>query len=451
MIEQHYTDEALLTLLDARGADSVLGDPHLASCEMCSDALDSYRDIAGLLCDKDVWDEDESYEMAPAPDSLRRIRAFADSVAHEDAEAATLVKELLLLPTEWWGEEVRADKRYATAGVVRRLLAVAHEAVDSVPTEALELAGIALDVINLIAHAAYDSETIHLLRGQALREHAFALYYLNRNEDAVRGAERARDAFAKCAVSEVEIARTDVLFALIQTRLEEFDAAIRSARSAEEVFANFGLEDRRRGARRVETMVLQDRGDHRKALERYREMETEVGGSNPSELAGILNNIGNCHRHLGDFDRAISKYTFALSIFDDLGNLAEGSRTRWNVAQTLAAAGNLREAEKRYRSVRGEFHNLGLRGEAAVVSLNMAEIAVAENRFVEAAELCQQVIAHFQDAKVAYTSNAVAALSFLREAVEQRKASAAVAEAVRRYVSRLPQQPNLLFAPPPLP
>ena len=65
MIEQHYTDEALLSLLDARGSDTLLGDPHLAACATCADAMESYRDLAGLLCDKEVWDEeDEVFESA---------------------------------------------------------------------------------------------------------------------------------------------------------------------------------------------------------------------------------------------------------------------------------------------------------------------------------------------------------------------------------------------------
>ena len=98
-----------------------------------SDALDSYRDIAGLLCDKDVWDEDESFDLAPAPESLSRIRAFADSVAREDAEAEELVAELLQMPTEWWAEEVRSDERYATAGVVRRLVAERMRQLTSCP------------------------------------------------------------------------------------------------------------------------------------------------------------------------------------------------------------------------------------------------------------------------------------------------------------------------------
>jgi tetratricopeptide (TPR) repeat protein len=451
MIEQHYTDEALLTLLDTRGADSVLGDPHLASCGMCSDALDSYRDIAGLLCDKDVWDEDESFDLAPAPESLSRIRAFADSVAREDAEAEELVNELLEMPTEWWGEEVRNDERYATAGVVRKLIAVAHEAIDSVPTQALALTGIAVDLVEQLEAGKYSDDATQLLRGQAWRERGFALYYVDKSHEALAAARRAGDAFEHCTLADVDIARNEQLTAMVLWNMEDAGNASAAARRASQIFGEYGLVDRRRAARWVETNILYQSGDYRTALQRFREIESEIGPTRPAELAGILNNIANCHRELMEFDSALSQYRFAMSIHDDLGNQIESARVRWNIGQALSAAGRTDEAVKSLRSARAVFQHHELPGDVALINLNLAEAALAKHAFAEAEMNCRSVIAYFETIDLPYSSKALMALSYLREAVEQRKASAAVAEAVRRYVSRLPQQPNLLFAPPPLP
>ena len=171
----------------------------------------------------------------------------------------------------------------------------------------------------------------------------------------------------------------------------------------------------------------------------------------PAELALILNNVGNCHRELGEFEQALHQYRFCLSIQEDLGNRLEAARVRWNIGQTLAAAGQIDEAEKTLRSARSEFERHEVHGDAALISVNLAEVLLAKNEFGPAEAFCRSAMAYFQSVELPYTSKALAALSYLREAVEQRKASAAVAEAVRRYVSRLPQQPNLLFAPPTLP
>ncbi|MGZ4780050.1 MAG: hypothetical protein ACXV5L_12695, partial [Thermoanaerobaculia bacterium] len=340
MIEQHYTDEALLTLLDARGADSVLGDPHLASCEMCSDALDSYRDIAGLLCDEDVWDEDESFDLAPAPESLSRIRAFADSVAREDAEAEELVNELLEMPTEWWAEEVRSDERYATAGVVRRLIAVAHEVVDSIPLQALTLTDIAVDLAGRLDSTTYEAGTRAMLQGAAWREHGFALTYLGRDREAIVATQRAAKAFDLCVGAEVEIARNRVLMSIVQRQLEQYDLAAESARVAAAVFTEFGLDERRRAAEWAEANVLLGCGRYREAIERFRKLESEVG-NRPGELAGIIVNTAYCYSELREFDSALPQYRFALGVYEDMGNRAEAARVHALIAGVFAGRGDI--------------------------------------------------------------------------------------------------------------
>ncbi|MGZ7032563.1 MAG: tetratricopeptide repeat protein, partial [Thermoanaerobaculia bacterium] len=429
---------------------SVLGDPHLASCEMCSDALDSYRDIAGLLCDKDIWDEDESFDLAPPPESLSRIRAFADSVAREDAEAEEMVNELLEMPTEWWAEEVRSDERYATAGAVRRIIAVANAATFSAPKQADELTAIAVELVERLSAASSGEEALELLRGRAWRERGNVLEYLGRIDTATIALSKAADAFERCSLADVDLARTRLLMSIIQWRSEDYDTALKSARGAEEVFAAYGVGERVRAARWMETNILASSGRYREAIDRFRRLESEAA-SKPSDVATIIMNMAYCYRELGEYDRALPQYQFALGIFEEVGNEPEAARVRWNIAGVLAQTGNIVEAEKRYRTVRAEFQSHGMLRDVAVLDLSLAEIALAQGRFEEAEPLCRNVIAFFESITAPYSSKALAALSYLREAVEQRKASATVAEAVRRYVSRLPQQPNLLFAPPPLP
>jgi len=451
MIEQHYTDEALLSLLDARGSDTLLGDPHLAACATCADALESYQDIAGLLCDKEVWDEeDEVYETAPVPETLSRIRAFADATAREDADAVQLVSGLLDLPAEWWGEEIRNDERYHTAGVVRRLVACAYDAVIAVPLQGLAVTDAAVLVAELLDARRYSEDTRAMMRGIACRERGWALMYVGRDREALVAIDEAAEAFSKCAVAEVESARNEMFRSLVERQLERYDAAIASARHAASVFRTYGLEERRRAAEWAETMVLVTTGRYRDAITQFRNIEAELGNK-PAELAGVIMNTAYCYSELREFDNALPRYQFALGILEDIGNRAEALRAKTMMAGALAGKGALAEAEKLYRTVRPQLENNGMAREAALAGLSLAEIALTSQRFAEAETLCRGAIAYFQNFQAPYTGRALEALSYLREAVAQRKASAAVAEVVRRYVSRLPQQPNLLFAPPPLP
>jgi tetratricopeptide (TPR) repeat protein len=452
MIEQHYTDEALLSLLDARGSDTLLGDPHLAGCATCADALESYRDIAGLLNEKEVWEEeDDLYESAPVPETLSRIRAFADATAREDADAVQLVDELLALPSEWWAEEVRNDERYHTAGVVRRLVAVAHEAVDVVPAQAEVLTGIAIDLVGSLDSSVCQGESLQILRGLAWRERALALQYGGHLNEAYRALDRATAMLEASPSAEVECARTHLLRSTMSLQSEKYDDALAAARFALEVFKTYGLADRTRAARWAEANVLALSGKHRDAIESFRALESEIPPSRTSELASVIANLGYCYREVGDFDRALCQFNFALGIQEDLGNRPAATRARWNIADVYAAIGQSAEADKRYRVARAEFAALGLVRDQILVGLSLTEVALSANRFDEAETLCREALAYFEKNAESYSVKAMTAVGYLSEAVRQRKANAAVAQAVRRYVTRLPQQPNLLFAPPPLP
>lgn len=451
MIEQHYTDEALLSLLDAPGSDTLLGDPHLAACATCADALESYKDLAGLLNEKEVWDEEDAvFESAPVPETLSRIRAFADATAREDADAVQLVTQLLELPSEWWGEEVRNDDRYHTAGVVRRLIAMTYNAVVASPLQGLALTAIAVEVAEALDPARYSEDCRGLLLGNAHRERGWALMYTGRDIEALREAELASEALSHCVGVEVDRARVDVVRSLAQRQLEKYDAALTSARSAAAVFHTYGLDDRRRSAEWAESAVLMATSRYREAITRFRRMEAEAS-DRPNDLAGIVMNTAYCYKELGEYDNALPLYQFAQGIYEDVGNRAEALRANYLIATVFAGRGDLPEAEKRYRAVRPQLEAAGMAREAALSGLSLAEIVLSNGRFAEAEVLCRRVIAHFEEVQAPYTMRALEALTYLREAVEQRKASAAVAEAVRKYVSRLPQQPNLLFAPPPLP
>jgi len=75
----------------------------------------------------------------------------------------------------------------------------------------------------------------------------------------------------------------------------------------------------------------------------------------------------------------------------------------------------------------------------------------AKRNFEEVEDLCRTAIRQFETAGVPHSSEALTALTFLREAAEQRRATQEIVWHVRTYIKRLPDEPALLFAPAPLP
>ncbi|HEV7239431.1 MAG TPA: hypothetical protein VGQ36_09335, partial [Thermoanaerobaculia bacterium] len=91
MVERHYDDEALITLIEADRAGS---DPHLPSCIVCREKLDTFRTISDVLHEGDVWDT-QVVRRDPVPETIANLRAFADRMAFEDTAAEAILPELL--------------------------------------------------------------------------------------------------------------------------------------------------------------------------------------------------------------------------------------------------------------------------------------------------------------------------------------------------------------------
>src|SRR5688572_29012843 len=115
MIERHYDEDALVTMLDARVIDS---DPHLAACGECAERLEDFRMVTAALRDAATWDQRE-VTTAPNPNTIATLRAFADTMAAEDAAAEGYLAELLAGPRETWMANLTAHPEWRTAGVVR--------------------------------------------------------------------------------------------------------------------------------------------------------------------------------------------------------------------------------------------------------------------------------------------------------------------------------------------
>jgi hypothetical protein len=148
---------------------------------------------------------------------------------------------------------------------------------------------------------------------------------------------------------------------------------------------------------------------------------------------------------------ALQCLQMSAELFAELGNAQDSARVSYSVALLLSASGRRADAKKRLRDAQAEFGRLGMVHTAAVAALDLAEMALLENDFQEVEQLCRGAMKQFETAGVAYSTEALTALTFLREAAEQRRATQEIVWHVKTYIRRLPDEPALLFAPAPLP
>ncbi|HEY3052489.1 MAG TPA: tetratricopeptide repeat protein [Thermoanaerobaculia bacterium] len=442
MVERHYDEEALIAILHSGEED-----PHLKACTTCSDTLESYRTITGTLREEEVWNVRDPHE-AGAARGAAALRAFVASKEKEDVQARELVDELLTSPRQWWTATVINDERYQNAGVARRLIEVSEAKIDTMPSEAVEIAATAIAVTDIID----GGESVLQLRGAAYRQYGYALFYVGEFARALDAVERGQVILERCAVSEYALARLDIVRSFIYAEQQKHDEALAVARRAGRVFQTFGDVQRFVSAQMSEAYLLGHVSNVRGALSIFQDLQQRFWSEiDPFTRALLVANIGGCQSRLRQPADALQSLQIAAELYDELGNKSEAARVRYNVGSLLAEQGRHSDAKKRLREVQADFARLGMVHAGAVAGLDLAEIALLENDYKEVEHLCRAAMQQFETAGVTYSTEALTALTFLREAAEQRRATQEIVWHVKTYIRRLPDEPALLFAPAPLP
>ena len=445
MIERHYDEEALVTILASRDGTA---DAHLANCGECSEKLDSFRLVAEALADSATWDK-RVLADAPDPKTIATLRAFADNLAAEDEAARPFLAKLLSGPREMWMTTLDAHPEYRTAGTVRGLIAATDRALDTMPADAVAITALAVEIADELEATAYRPDTLARLRGGAWREHAYALFYTGRFAEAEQAVGLAERHFGDCVVDEYDQARVGIVRAMVEKGLEHLSAGISAAASSANTFARFGDEQRLASANLAEVHLLFGASDFRRAHATLLALEENVRRTDDATHALVLGNLGYCARKLHLNDEALRYYEQAAFLLDGLGNASESARVRWNVASLLAGEGRIAEALDRFNQVRNDLSALGMTGAATLVTLEIAELLLIREDFATVEELCQSAIDSIAKSGLAHTARALTALGLMAEAVRSRTVTPAFVRQVREYVRRLPAEPHLLFTPAP--
>jgi tetratricopeptide (TPR) repeat protein len=431
--EKHYDDDSLIALASAEFAS----DDHLSACTPCHERLETFRILADALRDETTWD-DRPFHDAPIPETIATLRGFADQMAIEDAEAAMFLPELLSGPRETWMANLHRHPEFRTAGTVRGLLDAMRTTIGVMPRDAVEMTALAVEITEQL-------DATSQLRGAAWRERAYALFYIGDFAAAEKALGASESHFNESCASEYDLARVEVVRALVEKGLEKYQSAIARARSSSVQFQLYRDEMRYVSARLAEINLLMSCGQYEDAISALVSLKNDRF-SDVSTYARVVGNLGYCCWKLSRPDEALRYLDEAAQIQLEIGNHAEAARIRWNAARVLASEGKLDHAMTRLRTVSAEFEHLGMISAATESSLEIAEVLVTKGAFNEAEEICRIAIRRFDSSRLAYTAPALTALALMQEAVRTRTATPKLVSHVREYLRRVPNEPSLLFA-----
>jgi hypothetical protein len=360
--------------LDAPAARSLVA--HLLECGPC-------RSSARSRLTESASDSYRTAFSEGTGEALREERVLALS----RLQATSLWAELEPLAPTQRSILVAADERFREWALVDRLLELANDRGVDDRHAGLALAELALLLVGLLRPSRYPEALLADKRAAVLA----ALAGARRRTGDWRGAEAAlsgaRTALGSGSGDPLEDANLLHLEARLQLDLGQSDAAIRPLRRAAAIYHRLGEP-----AREGQVALLWAHAEGHRAPARGVELARRAlslfdAGSEPRgalaarhALIWFLNDSGASHEALSLLDEA-------RPLYRQLGLTPPAFQQRWLEARIGYRLGNLEAAEQTYRSVWREFRSAGFNQDLTLVSLNLAEVFVRQDRTRRAALL----------------------------------------------------------------
>lgn len=449
IVERHYDDETLIGLLASNRENAP--DPHLESCSSCAEMLASYRVLADTLGEDAVWERSD-LRLEPDSRTLASLRAAMTTKQNEDQDAAGVVAELLSLPRASWVSTVQKSLHLHTLGVVHGLIEASESVLATTPPDGLEIARAAVEAADRIDVSEYPGDGVKKARAAARRQFGYSLFYTGEAAKALNVIEQGERALEGCVVGDYELARLRIVRSLIYSSQERYQEAFVVTGESIRVFRAYGDRARIASGLLTQAFGLMMQFRYAEALPILVEVEERYRDDIDAESrARMLGNLGACQAETGQVVAAMQSFQVGMAIADDVGSKTDSASFRHRIACLLASEGRLAEAEARFRSVRDDFARLGMPHLAAATGLDIAEILLTQGRYDEIERLAREAIQQYEKTALAHPSEAIVALRYLQEVSHQRRVTPEVVRYVKRHIERLPNEPQLLFAPPPLP
>lgn len=435
-------------LLRYRVEPSLLADPaavagHLQTCEICSRELAAIDAEERALRDETTWAVVAATHALPSA-RLQEALALRKRMDQENALARRLLEKLLRPSFRLIEARIETRPAFLHAGTVRVLCETARQFHERRPATALDIATVAYDVAKVLPEGSSTDRRLCIAFAQ--RERANALRYLGRVRDALGALDEAEGLLTHPVADVFDRAIVDLIRATVLVDSDRAAEAIPFATRSLGIFCEFQDSPRVFAANVVLAWCYMDLGEARRAAELYEQITRAARAQGDfAMLARGLMNAGVAYRHVGEFSKAEELYFKAIPIFEELGLSSEVARCHLQVATVTAARGELHSAVELLSACRRELTAEGLTNDAAVATLRWAEVCLALEMPRDVVDALRQTLVAFKSEGM--ERRARIALAYLSEAVEEGSATPELAKEVRKYIQRLPRQPELTFAP----
>lgn len=392
---------------------------------------------------------EETVDRAACDEAIDRIfhiiLARESEVARERAQGRELFEELACHPPARQLLMISNSARFLSRMLCEIFLEHAHEAGFREPAQAIELGRLGVAVADRLAEKGGE-EGLQGLRARAWAQLGNALRISSDHAGADEAFETATELLDPVRVTPHEIARVLDFEASLRKDQRRFAEATRLIDRVIAIYRKLGQRSLLGRSLQQKSLICGESGDSdgeiallRRALELLNPEEE------PRVFLAARHNLISALCESGRPREAFALLFHTRPLYLKQGDRLNLLRLRWLEGAVSRGLQRYEQAAVAFREVREAFLELGLDYDAALASLDLAEIYATQGRTADVRRLADEMLEVFRSRKI--HREAMGALSVLQKAASMEQAELVLVREVGSFFRQARNQPDLQFTP----
>lgn len=365
-------------------------------------------------------------------------------LAGERLEAPGLFVELTRHPAGRWDFVLQSSPRFHTWGVFELLVERASETSIRNPAQAEDLGSLALRLADHLDPGRYGAELIEDLRARAWAYLGNAYRIKSDLQAAEAAFVSAYEHLKKGTNDTLERAILQDLEASLRRDQQRFDEALGLLQRAVSTFLQSSQQHR--AGRSL--LKIDDVYHHMGSLEKgipliYQALGLIDPEQEPRLLLCARHNLIDALAETGRHLEAQGLYRTTRSLYRSFPDAWTQNRRKWVKGKIARGLKQAEQAESLFLAARDGFIAEGIPYDTALVSLELATLYAEQGRTADLKRLAGEMVPIFSSLHI--HREALAALAYLKQAVEAERASLELVSGVAAYLRRAQYDPALRF------
>jgi tetratricopeptide (TPR) repeat protein len=377
-------------------------------------------------------------------ESQRTAGEWEAALERERDAAPGLFLELLEQPAEQRETLLRNTSQFHTWGVFELLVERSLEVTLQDPARGEDLGLLALRLSDHLDTERYGAERIADLQARAWAYIGNACRMRFDFPAAEEAFLNARARLKEGTGDSLEMAVLLDLRASLRRAQRRFDESLRTLSRAVKIF--LGAGELHRAGRSLVNMstVHHEAGDPAAGIPLLQQaLELIDPEREPRLLLCARHNLIDYTAGVGRFLEAQKLYREARPLYRSFNEPWVQNRRSWVRGKIARGLGQLKQAETRFLAARDGFLKEGVPYDTALISLELALLYAEQGRTEELKRLAAEMVPVFTSRHI--HREALAALTFLRQAMEAEEASLEVVVRVADFLRKAEHDPGLRF------